>query len=159
MHVSVIGVRISLPDGYRFEHHLSPRRAMITSTATIIAIPVLAKLAKQAVSSTLLLASLGVLTGSALLHIAIVAEWTSAWGGHIFGFAWGDLFLAASILLTAWRVSASVSDSGSVTLCRRVCCLPDSSRTFRAARMDPPVSRAYAWGRRRPCQRPKPVSG
>ncbi|KAK9865500.1 hypothetical protein WJX84_005378 [Apatococcus fuscideae] len=86
-----------------FEHHLSPRRAMITSTATIIAIPVLAKLAKQAVSSTLLLASLGVLTGSALLHIAIVAEWTSAWGGHIFGFAWGDLFLAASILLTAWR--------------------------------------------------------
>ncbi|KAK9830745.1 hypothetical protein WJX74_004945 [Apatococcus lobatus] len=86
-----------------FEHHLSPRRAMVTSTTTIIAIPLLAKIARQTVSSTLLLASLGVLAGSAMMHIETVAEWTPRWGGHVFGFAWGDIFLAISILLTAWR--------------------------------------------------------
>ncbi len=141
---------------------------MITSTATILLIPLLAKLARQAVSMWLLLASAGVLAGSALLHIDIVAgemqstlsppkfarlvviaawyddnislswrkdayerrsqakqgcqasqacawtidttlssaEWSPAWGGHVFGFAWGDIFLAISIFLTAWRVSA-----------------------------------------------------
>ena len=46
---------------------------MITSTATIILIPLLAMIAKQAVSFVLLMASVGVLAGSALLHIDIVA--------------------------------------------------------------------------------------
>lgn len=77
---------------------------MVTSTTTIIAIPLLAMVARQAVSSTLLLSSLGVLAGSAMMHIETVAEWTPRWGGNVFGFAWGDIFLAISILLTAWRV-------------------------------------------------------